>query len=205
LSGHSRSTKRRPYRKAVRAQHEERTRARIVDAAEALHGSIGPARTTISAVAERAGVTRATVYRHFPDEDSLFLACSGQWAARQRVPDPAAWATHDDPLRRLRAGLTDIYRFYRDGEQMLTLVMRDAEAVPRRVREARQRRQREWLTALLARFPDRRRRTLRAAVGHAAAFPTWRSLCVVEGLSDRSAVALMVGMVAAREGADTGT
>ena len=76
------------YRKVKRADEEQRTRARIVDAAEALHGSVGPAHATISAIADRAGVTRATVYRHFPDDETLFLACSGQWLARQTFPIP---------------------------------------------------------------------------------------------------------------------
>ena len=91
------------YRKVKRAENEQRTRARIVDAAEALHAKVGPARASISAIAERAGVTRATVYRHFPDDESLFLACSGQWLSRQRLPDPDAWdatATPVDTLRR---------------------------------------------------------------------------------------------------------
>jgi AcrR family transcriptional regulator len=187
----------RHYRKASRAEAEQRTRARIVDAAEELHGTLGPARTTVSAVAQHAGVTRATVYRHFPDNESLFLACSAQWQARQRGPDPAAWATYDDPLERLRAGLTDIYRFYRGGEPMLTLVHRDADAVPEHIREQRQQTQEAWVHALLSGFPRRRGRTLRAALAHAAAYPTWRSLCVDHGLSDRSAVALMVSMVGA--------
>ena len=92
------------YRKVKRAEDEQRTRARIVDAAEALHGAVGPARATISAIAERAGVTRATVYRHFPDDEALFLACSGQWLSRQRLPDPDAWDAYDDPWAVLRAG-----------------------------------------------------------------------------------------------------
>ncbi len=78
-----------------RADDEQRTRARIVDAAESLHGTVGPANASISAIAETAGVTRATVYRHFPDDESLFLACSGQWLARQRLPDPETWKDED--------------------------------------------------------------------------------------------------------------
>ena len=77
----------RKYCKAKRAEDEGRTRNRIIDAAEFLHGSLGPARTTVSAVADRAGVTRATVYRHFADEEALFLACSQQWISRQQLPE----------------------------------------------------------------------------------------------------------------------
>ena len=192
-----RSSKTRPYRKSKRAEDEERTRARIVDAAETLHGSLGPARTSISAVAEHAGVTRATVYRHFPDDESLFLACSSQWLARQPVPDPATWTSYDGPTDRLRAGLADLYRYYREGQAMITLVHRDADVVPQRVREARVEQQERWLATLLQPFPGRRRKALRAAVGHAVAFTTWRSLCVEQGLTDRAAIDLLVGLVSA--------
>lgn len=194
LSEQVRTTKQRTYRKAKRAEDEERTRARIVDAAEALHGSVGPASTTISAIAERAGVTRATVYRHFPDDEALFLACSGQWLSRQVLPDPDSWG-FDDPFAVLQAGLTDIYRYYRAGEPMLTSVTRDADAVPAPVREARFAAEAAWRQRLTRGLPGRRRKTVQAAVAHALSFGTWRSLCVEQGLSNASAVQLMVGMV----------
>ncbi len=189
------STERRRYRKTKRTENEARTKGRIVEAAEALHGTLGPGRTTVSAIAERAGVTRATVYRHFPDAESLFLACSAQWMSRQPIPDPDTW-TQVDPLRRLGAGMVDIYRYYQAGAQMISLIHRDAEAVPPRVAANRAAAERRWLTQLLEPFPGRRDRIVRAAVAHAAAYSTWRSLCVTQGLSNRSAVDLMVGMVA---------
>ena len=86
---------------------KSKTRTRIVEAAVALHATLGPARTNVSAVAEHAGVTRATVYRHFPDDESLFLACSSHWMSRQRLPDPDAWTAIDEPLARLHAGLIE--------------------------------------------------------------------------------------------------
>ena len=70
-----------------RARRKAETRERIVEATVALHTSIGPARTTISAVAERAGVERHTVYAHFPDDGSLLRACSAHWEARHPSPD----------------------------------------------------------------------------------------------------------------------
>ena len=197
LSEQRRSTKSRGYRKTKRADDEQRTRARIVDAAEELHGSVGPARASVSAVADRAGVTRATVYRHFPDDESLFFACSGQWLSRQRLPEPAAWRAYDDPWVRLRAGLMDVYRYYRAGEQMLTMIHRDAEAVPERVRTTRLQGEQLWRERLLQGFPGGRRVCVRVAVAHALDFGTWRSLAVDNGLSDRAAVDLMVGMVLA--------
>ena len=205
MSEQRRSTKKREYRKVKRADDEQQTRARIVDAAEALHAEVGPARATISAIAELADVTRATVYRHFPDDEALFLACSGQWLSRQQLPDPDAWGSGDDPSAVLRAGLTDIYRYFRGGQQMLTSVMRDAPVVPARVKEARIAREREWRNRLMSTLPGRRRRTVQTAVAHASSFGTWRSLCVDQGLSDAVAVDLMVAMTAAAAGVPVGS
>jgi AcrR family transcriptional regulator len=149
----------------------------------------------VSAVADRAGVTRATVYRHFANEESLFLACSRQWLSRQQLPEPDAWGLIEDPVKRLRAGLVDIYSFYRRGEQMLANIHRDVDAVPPVVVAARRSREQWWLATLLAPQPGRGRKVVRAAVAHATTFTTWQSLCSAQGLSDRSAVDLMAGMV----------
>src|SRR5215213_10320241 len=129
MTTETKPTKRR-YEKRARAAQEQETRARIIEAAIALHGTIGPARTTISAIAERADVRRATVYRHFPDERALFLGCSGTWAERNRPPDPGAWAAETDPEVRLRTALDAIYGWYEQVEPMLTSVLRDAETMP---------------------------------------------------------------------------
>src|SRR3954454_8539339 len=94
----------RRYQQRKRAESQAQTRRRIAEAALELHGTVGPARTTISAIAERAGVRRATVYRHFPDERTLFEACSGLFAAANPPPDPARWASIADPEERLRGG-----------------------------------------------------------------------------------------------------
>jgi AcrR family transcriptional regulator len=195
LSKHQSPTPKRTYQKAKRAEDERRTRERIVDAAESLHGSLGPARTTVSAVADRAGVTRATVYRHFANEESLFLACSRQWLSRQQLPDPDAWDLIEDPIERLRTGLEDVYGFYRRGEQMMTHIHRDVDVVPAVVVAARRAREQRWLDTLVRPLPGHRRRLVRAAAAHATAFTTWQSLCGAQGLSDRAAVELMTGMV----------
>src|SRR5215218_11447978 len=113
------SAGKRRYEKRARAAAEEATRRRIIDAAIDLHGTTGPARTTISAIAERAGVRRATVYRHFPDERSLFLGCSGTWAERNPLPDPGTWVSIPDPATRLEAALDAIYAWYQQVEPML--------------------------------------------------------------------------------------
>ena len=160
-----------------RAEQVDQTRQRIVEATVELHGSVGPAATTIAAIAEAAGVTRLTVYRHFPDDAALFAACSAHWNARQQLPDPGAWSQTSDPAARLRAGLADLYRFYRAGADMLTCLFRDFAALPELYQHALRDGDtlvRDVLTAPFDRASDEQRR-LCAAVGHAISFWTWCS------------------------------
>lgn len=180
-----------------RAEDVERTRRRIVEAAVQLHGTAGPAATSIAAIAERAGVTRLTVYRHFPDDAALFAACSSHWLAQQNPPQPRNWAAITDDGERLRAGLADLYRFYRDAEQMLTLVFRDAHAVPEPIRQAQEDREAGYIDTLIGFGPLRSDRIRRAVIGHAVAFTTWRSLCRMQGLADDEAVEAMAALVEA--------
>lgn len=191
----------RGYRMDRRAELVDETRQRIVQATVGLHGSVGPARTTIVAIAEAAGVTRATVYRHFPDEDVLFEACSAHWLSRQSPPDLASWSRVADPVDRMRVALTDLYRFYRAGESMLTRIYRDKASLPSGLQRSLDARE----AGIVARLreglePRRARRQVAAALGHAVSFWTWRSLCVDHGLSNRDAVEFMVGMVVASSG-----
>ncbi len=194
-----RSPKTRDYRMRKRAEGVEATRLRIVEATVRLHGSVGPAGTTIAGIAAEAGVTRLTVYRHFADEDALFTACTAHWASQQTPPDPDAWSRIADPEDRLRTALADLYRFYRDGEQMLTLSHRDRAALPAELRERLTERDKDWRDLLLVPFRVRgdRRRRVTAVLGHALAFPTWRSLCVDQGLPDAEAVDAMAVLVLA--------
>jgi AcrR family transcriptional regulator len=204
MSSQNATAAKRQYRKRRRAELEEETRLRITEAAVDLHGSVGPAKTTISAVAERAGVQRATVYRHFADEEALFGACSAHWLAQHPVPDIAEWAAIEDPSERLRTALDAIYAWYEAGEEMLERVVRDAPLVPalRTPVEAR----RLWLgmvvESVMPGRPERgrRRRRVEAALGHAVAFETWRSLVREQGLPAAEAVGLMAAMVEAAPG-----
>src|SRR6185436_3508734 len=102
----------RTYTLKRRAGQQAETRQRIVEAAVGLHSSVGPALTTVSMVAERAGVQRHTVYAHFPDDRSLFLACSGLVQERDPPPDAGAWRATGDRLERLRVGLSAVYGWY---------------------------------------------------------------------------------------------
>jgi AcrR family transcriptional regulator len=182
-----------------RAEHIDQTHQRIVEAAVHLHGTVGPAATTIAGIAEQAGVTRLTVYRHFPDEVALYLACSSHWMAQQVPPAPDAWAQLADPADRLRAGLADLYRFYRQGAAMLTLGDRDKHALPQPIQQEVDRIDRLYRDVLVEPFAGSctrgQRRRLRAVVGHAVSFGTWRSLCLQHGLSDREAVQAMATLV----------
>jgi AcrR family transcriptional regulator len=180
----------------ARAEQVEQTRLRIVEAAVELHGSIGPANTTVAAIAERAGVTRLTVYRHFPDEDAMFGACTAHWATQQNMPDLDSWLAEHDPVERLRVALTDLYRFYAEAEPMLMRSHRDRDALPVFVRRANDDRATARLDAVLAAWPKRQRTpNRRALVSHALAFTTWRSLCLENGLSARRAVDAVLRMV----------
>ncbi|PZF84579.1 TetR/AcrR family transcriptional regulator [Jiangella anatolica] len=180
-----------------RAEQVEQTRRRIVEAAVEVHGTLGPAAASISAIAERAGVTRLTVYRHFPDDEALFAACSAHWLAGQRPPDPAGWASIADPERRLSTGLGELYRFYAEGEPMLTSILRDKAALPATFRAAQEAGDAAIADLLAQPFdgPPERRRLIRALVGHAVSFWTWRSLCVDQRLTREDAVAAMTGLV----------
>jgi AcrR family transcriptional regulator len=194
------SDKARRYHKRRRAQLEARTRERIVEAAVKLHGTRGPARTTMSAIAELAGVQRATVYRHFPDEGSLFAACSGHWLARNPLPDSGRWPKIADPDARLRQALSELYAWYARTEYMLERTSRDATLVPAMAGPVRARlAYLDRARALLVKQrPERGRSRCRvvAAIGHALAFETWRSLVREQGLDEAESVELMVRMVA---------
>ncbi|TMG22173.1 MAG: TetR/AcrR family transcriptional regulator [Chloroflexi bacterium] len=192
---------RRRYRQLRRAELEAQTRLRITEAAMKLHGTVGPARTTVTAVAEEAGVQRGTVYRHFRDEDALFGACSMHWLSLNPTPSPEAWIEIEDPSQRLRRALTELYHWYERNQRMLDNVFRDAPLVPaiRPPVEGFQR----LLSAMQAtlmrgrRQRGRRRARVGGAVGHAIGFGAWSSLVRENGLDGAEAVDLMVAMVGA--------
>ena len=120
----------RTYELKRRAERQQETRRRIVEAAVELHATLGPSATTVQAVAERAGVTRPTVYAHFPDARSLFQACSGHVRATVPPPDPTAWGSISDPGARLETALRDLYGYYERLEPLLENVQRDAAVMP---------------------------------------------------------------------------
>lgn len=185
----------------------EETRQRIVRATRELHQEVGPADTTITAIAERAGVQRLTVYRHFPDDGVLLEACSADWAEDHPVPDAAEWGGIDDPARRLRTALERVYGYFRDGAPMLRSILRDVGRMPELapVVERWEGWFREVAAGLAAGWgvEPAAQRQVQAAVGHALAFRSWESL-TAQGLTDAEAADLMVTLVeaVARGGGD---
>ena len=190
----------RPYRKTRRAELEAQTARRITESAVALHGTLGPSRTSVSTVAKHAGVRRSTVYRYFPDEVALFTACTGHWMAANPAPDLEPWAAIDDPDRRLAIALGELYAHYRRTSGMMENILRDEETVP--VVKQLLGGYRAYLSAardVLARgraARGRHRLVVVAAIGHALAFSTWSSLTREQGLDDAQAVHLMQRLVA---------
>jgi AcrR family transcriptional regulator len=182
-----------------RAEKMDETRQRIAQAVYELHSEIGPARATVSAIARRAGVQRETVYRHFPDDLSLYRACLQHWSELHPWPDPNPWKRIAAPEQRLRTALVDVYRFYRRVENLFALGTLDLPKLPK-LQEAD--------AALFAHFAEirrvlsrgwgargMRRARILAAVGLALDFTTWYTLTSREGLDDEETVDMMLALV----------
>jgi AcrR family transcriptional regulator len=189
----------RKYELQRRVERQEETRRRIAAATAALHEEVGPARTTISAIAARAGVERLTVYRHFPEERELLRACQQHYLAAHPPPDPAPWAAIADPAERLRTALRALYAYYQATEAMTANVLRDLPAMPALAEVvADLPRFYAAIRALLAAgwdMPEDRHALVLGALGHALDFETWRSLVRRQGLTDEQAVEVMVRLV----------
>jgi AcrR family transcriptional regulator len=189
----------RKYQLKRRAERQEATRQRIIEAAVELHETVGGLNTTISAVAERAGVERLTVYRHFHDEWELARACVHHYYALYPQPDPGEWQSIDDPEMCLRTALSEIYAYHGRTEAMSASARMGAAVLPE-LHDILAPYFDHWL-AIRDMLADKfqgdaeGRRLLWAAIGHAIDFGTWRSLVREQGLDEPQAVALMVGLV----------
>jgi AcrR family transcriptional regulator len=182
----------RPYQLKRRAERQDETRRRIVEAAIELHQTVGPAATTVSDIAERAQVGRVTVYRHFPDELTLAKACSGLYFERHPPPDPDSWRAVPEPVARLRAALRETYAYHRATERMMSHVLADARDHP--VLDPYHALWRRATDVLLEPWPERgrRRELLKAALALALSFDTWRTLARERDLTDDQCVELML-------------
>lgn len=180
-----------------RAESVDETRRQITAATVRLHTTIGPANTSIAGVAEEAGVTRLTVYRHFEDIDALFVACRAHWRAENPIPDPAAWAVIDGLEARSRAGLSAMYGWYADHAEALFPIYRDMTSMPRVSQDAMRTDNRRLAELLVGGDVPRGEagRRLRAVARHVLDYRTWRSLAIDQELGPRATVETAVRML----------
>jgi len=169
----------RTYRMRKRAESKEETRQRIVEATMQLHEEVGPRATTISAIADRAGVQRLTVYRHFPDETAVFKACTSHWLELNPPPDPADWSDMEAPLERVRTAVAAFYGYYAKTRRMWSVSFRDVEDVPALQEPMAD--VAEFVTTVAddltkAFGPDGAEPRTRATIRHILQFPTWSEL-----------------------------
>ena len=164
-----------------------------------LHQTVGPARTTVSAIAEKAGVQRHTYYAHFPELKDLYQACTAHHMERDPLPDPSRWIEISDPEERLRRALSEVYAYYAGNEALLTNVLRDTPLDPV-LQENNVFLLRHW-EAMRDTIADgfeasgERQEMLEAAIALALELQTWRTLVRQQGLDDDRAIKLIVGMV----------
>lgn len=185
----------RSYQLKRRAESRARTRQRIVDATIQLHQSKGLSATTVNDIAKRANVGKVTVYRHFPDDVALVQACSGQYFQRHPFPDIDDWRRIADPLKRLRRGLRDTYRYHRETEAMMARVLAEARNLP--IMEPYHAHWRSAVDILVDPWPatEREMKMLKAGLTLALAFDTWHLLVQEQRLTDSQAIQLMMGLI----------
>jgi AcrR family transcriptional regulator len=190
----------RKYELKERARRQEETRRRITEATVALHETVGPAHTQISEIARRAGVERLTVYKHFPDADSLFHACSAHWRAAHPPPDPEPWNEIADPRLRTRTALDAVYAYFGENEPMLANIIRDAESMP----VLRQHLESGSLAYVVGvrdlilagwRVRGRRHDRLATVIDLALGFHTWQFLRRRQGMTNDEAAELMLSLI----------
>ncbi len=189
----------RTYTLRRRAEQQAQTKRRIVEAAVDLHGTVGPARTTLSMIAERAGVQRHTLYSHFPDERSLFMACSGLAMERDPLPPAAPWQDIPDRAQRLRLALAALYEWYARNADLIGCVLRDAE-VHALTREVSSLRIEPAMAAYHAVLGAGLTEPQRACLGLAMSYYTWRSLVREGGLSAGTAAEIMARAIGSAAG-----
>lgn len=191
-------TGKRSYKMGRRAEAQEETRQRIVEATMALHEEVGLRATSICAIAERAGVQRLTVYRHFPDDASVFAACTGEWTRRNPAPDPALWAGIADPAKRVSAALSAYYGYYDGTHRMWSVAYREGPGVAA-VRPVLAEYDQSLATLARSLAPGRRgskaHKRAVATIQHALSFPAWE-LMQRQGLDNREKVALVESWLA---------
>ena len=187
--------KKRKYKKTRRAEQQEQTRDRIVEATVALHEELGPANTSIKAVAERAGVQRLTVYRYFPDDVSLYQACTSHWLSLNPPPDSSGWSGIEMAEEQTTTALLEFFKYYRRTESMWTGAYRDVEdiAALKKGMDGFEAYIDEACYALVKawKLRGKRKQQLSLTVRHALRFATWR-LLKQEKLNDKQITELVM-------------
>lgn len=190
----------RKYQLRARADRSAGTRQRIVEAIARLHMEFGPARTTISAIAQAADVERLTVYRHFPDETSMYRACGAHWLGLHPRPDVKSWSSVADPIQRLSVALPELYAFYRETAAMTSKILRDEKVLPELAATANVA---GWISGigelLVEAWPESRAALVRPLVGLAVDFSTWDLLAGTFRLADAEVARIMVQMMTCAE------
>jgi AcrR family transcriptional regulator len=196
--------KHRKYELKARAESRERTRERIAKSAAELHEEVGPAETTVAEIARRAGVSRLTVYKHFPDNASLYPACSAHHLSEHPLPDFEAALAPADPGDRVRSVLDGLYGWYRETQRMMRNLQRDRGSDP-----ALDAVMRASMDAALAGLADAlvtgfqlgedQAARVRSMIRVALDFWTWDRLAG-EGMDDEAAAELMTDAAAAVAG-----
>lgn len=198
----------RPYQMRRRAELVDETKLRITEAAVRLHTTVGPSQASIAAIAEEAGVTRLTVYRHFGDAEALFTACMAHHAALYPWPDPALWATITSLEERTRSVIEALYAWYADHGADILPIQRDMAFIPPATQVRMRKRYQGFVDAIVGgagstadddEASDRNSQPLRAVAGHVTALSTWRSLVVEQGLATPTAIELAVSWVVAAD------
>ena len=190
----------RTYRMGRRAESVDLTRQRITDAAVRLHTTVGPSATSMSAVAEAAGITRLTLYRHFPSKDALFGACMGHWRSLHPPPDPDTWRAISSFRARAATAIDELYGWYAQNGDELYPIYRDAAFTPQSNQRARRATNDRIVAAVLGDASAAKGlagRRLKAALGHVISFWTWRSLTVEQSLSTGGATRMALQFVLA--------
>ena len=107
-----------PYEAGGRSRQKLRTRDALVAAARTLVGE--GATPTVEEAAERAGISRTTAYRYFPNQRSLLVAAHPETAATTLLPDGVS----SDPQERLDAVATSFIRLIIDTEAAQRTMLR---------------------------------------------------------------------------------
>ena len=189
----------RKYDMDVRAAATEVTRASIVEASMRLHAECGVTTTSWQAIAQAAGVSPATVYRHFPTPAELITACARTVfdIVAPPTPEDAAveFAAMADAADRFAHLARESAHCYRRGEGWLHAAHRERDFQPDL--DAAVRLFQDSLHVLVDAAAGRRiRRTEHAVLFTLCDYPFWKSL-VDSGLTHARTEAAVVDLVRA--------